>query len=87
MQKPYLKLNNIFDKFVPTTIILHSNATIWDLDASKEFTMGAKHANFPHPEIYDDIGHMQDITEFQSGNYGGLGTWPVTARQHMHTRE
>ena len=58
-------------RFVPTTFVLHTNVTSWDLHTSQGFTMGVKRSNFGYDQVVDISEHRQDILKSQPGSYGG----------------
>ena len=58
-------------RFVPTTFVLHTNVTSWDLHTSQGFTMGVKRSNFGYGQTVDISEHRQDILKSQPDNYGG----------------
>ena len=58
-------------RFVPTTFVLHTNVTSWDLHTSQGFTMGVKRSNFGYGQVVDISEHRQDILKSQPDSYGG----------------
>jgi len=58
--------------FVPTTFVLHENATSHDLDVAKGFKIGIDHSVLPLDEVEDSIEYLKEMRESQPRNYGGF---------------
>lgn len=58
--------------FVPTSFVLHENATFHDLIVSKGFSIGISYSVLPLDEVEDSIEYLSEIRESQPRNYGGF---------------